>query len=774
MHALKSFAVIGAGVMGSGIAAQIANAGYEVWLLDIVPEGSANRNAIAEGAIERMRKAEPSPLMSAAAARRIRPGNIEDDLDKLAACDWIIEAVIERLDVKRALYQKLEAVRKPGSVISSNTSTIPLARLIEGASAAFARDFLITHFFNPPRYMRLLELVSGPATDPEQAARIAAFCDEALGKTIVRCKDTPGFIANRLGVFWLQVAVIRALDLGLDVEEADAVMGRPLGIPRTGVFGLLDLIGLDLMPNVNASLAALLPPSDPFHAFNRDLPLIKKLIAEGYTGRKGKGGFYRLRREGEKKIREALDLVSGTYRPEREVSLPEGSSRDPRGVLALPDRLGAYARSVLAHTFAYAASLVPEAADEITDIDAAMRLGYNWKWGPFELMDRIGLDEVAKLFAAEGLSPPPLFTLAASKGGFYRLEGHRLLHLEQSGAYRVFTRPAGVLLLGDVKRQAKPLRKTAAAALWDLGDGVAGLELTSKMGTLEPDTLSLIEQALPLVRERFKALVIHNEGEPFSLGANLGLALFAANIAAWGEIEATLARGQKAMLALKYAPFPVVAAPAGMALGGGCEILLHADAIVAHAETYAGLVECGVGLVPGWGGTKEMLARLAADPSRPKGPMPAVAAAFEMISTARVSKSAEEAREMGILRPADLVVMNRDRVLARAKARALELAEGYRPPEAPVFFLPGPSGKHALMMAAEGFRRQGLATAHDLVVAEALAEILTGGPEADPTEPIGEETLLLLEREAFLRLIKLEPTLARIEHTLATGKPLRN
>jgi 3-hydroxyacyl-CoA dehydrogenase len=774
MSALKSFAVIGAGVMGSGIAAQIANAGHEVWLLDIVPEGATNRNAIAEAAIERMSRAEPAPLMSSAAARRIRPGNIEDDLPKLAACDWIIEAVVEKLEVKRALYRRLEAVRKPGSVISSNTSTIPLAKLIEEASPAFARDFLITHFFNPPRYMRLLELVTGPATDPAQAERIARFCDEGLGKTIVPCKDTPGFIANRLGVFWLQVAVVEALELGLSVEEADAVMGRPLGIPRTGVFGLLDLIGLDLMPNVNASLAALLPKEDPFHAFNRDFPLIRKLIAEGFTGRKGKGGFYRLRREGEKRIREALDLASGTYRAEREASLPEAAARDPRALLALEDRLGAYARRVLAQTFCYAARLVPEAADDITAIDAAMRLGYNWKWGPFELIDRIGVKEVVRLCAAEGLTPPPLLALAEEKGGFYRREGAHLAYLDRGGDFRPLARPPGVLLLGDVKAAAKPLRKTSAAALWDLGDGVAGIELTSKMGTLEPDTLALIEQALPLVRERFKALVFHNEGEPFSLGANLGLALFAANIAAWGEIETTLARGQKAMLALKYAPFPVVAAPAGMALGGGCEILLHADAIVAHAETYTGLVECGVGLVPGWGGTKEMLARLASDPNRPKGPMPAVAAAFEMISTAKVSKSAEEAREMGILRPRDVVVMNRDRVLARAKEVALEMARDYRPPEAPLFYLPGPSGKLALMMAAENFRRQGLATAHDLVVAEALAEILSGGPEADPTEPLTEEALLLLERQAFLRLIKTEATLARIEHTLATGKPLRN
>ena len=773
MNAIKKLAVIGAGVMGAGIAAQIANAGFSVMLLDIVPKAGGDRNAIAKNAIARMLKTEPAPLMSPAAARLITPGNTEDDLDKLSECDWIIEAVIEDLAIKQALYRRIDMVRKPGAAISSNTSTIPLAALIEGLPATFAASFLITHFFNPPRYMRLLELVTGATTNRDLAERIASFCDHALGKTIVPCKDSPGFIANRLGVYWMQIGVLAALDLGLTVEEADAVMGRPFGIPKTGIFGLIDLVGLDLMPHVNASLAQALPASDPFHAANRDVPLIRKMIAEGFTGRKGKGGFYRLRREGTARIKEALDLASGEYRPERAPWIAADVLRDPKILLTRNDKFGAYARRVVAHTLAYAARLVPEAADDITAIDEAMRLGYNWKLGPFELIDRIGMRETSAILAAESIEMPAFVAQAAKASGFYRLHETRPQYLGTDGAYHDVLRPAGVVLLEDIRRVAKPAIKNGSASLWDIGDGVACLEFTTKMNALDPGIVELIERSVAIVGEKFKALVIYNEGGNFSVGANLGLAAFAANIAAWGEIEKTLAAGQKAMLALKYAPFPVIAAPAGMALGGGCEILLHADAIVAHAETYAGLVECGVGLVPGWGGTKEMLARLAASPALPKGPMPAVAQVFEMISTARVSKSAQEAREMGILRRGDEIVMNRERLLASAKARALAMAADYRPPEPPVFALPGPSGRVALTMAAEGFHRQGLATGHDLVVAAALADILSGG-DADPTIPLEEEAVLALERDAFMRLVRTEPTLARIAHTLETGKPLRN
>jgi len=771
MSEIRKLAVVGAGVMGAGIAAQIANAGYPVRLLDIVPPGATERNAIAAGAIARMAKTEPAPLMSAHAAKLITPGNTEDDLESLADCDWIIEAVIEDLPIKQALYRRLAAVRKSTAAISSNTSTIPLAALVKDMPADFARHFMITHFFNPPRYMRLLELVGGSATDPALLETIAAFADRALGKSIVRCKDSPGFIANRLGVYWMQMGVLAALDLGLSVEEADAVMGRPVGIPKTGIFGLIDLVGLDLMPHINASLAATLPQSDPFHAANRDVPLIGRMIREGLTGRKGKGGFYRLNRAQGARVKEAIDLATGTYRPEISVTLPAVATRDLGALMSLPGKLGAYARRVLTHTLAYAAMLVPEAAEDITAIDEAMRLGYNWKQGPFELIDRLGLAATRAAIEQEGLSLPPL--LAGAKGPFYRSQHGIQQYLGRDGVYHDIQRPAGVLLLADIKRHAKPLAKNSAAALWDIGDGVVCLEFTSKMNALDQGTVAMIEQSVARVREEFKALVIYNEGANFSVGANLGLALFAANMAAWSEIEKTLAAGQRAMLALKYAPFPVVAAPAGMALGGGCEILLHSDAIQAHAETYAGLVECGVGLVPGWGGTKEMLARWQGAAKAPQGPMPALAQVFEMISTARVAKSAAEAREMRILREGDGITMNRDRLLADAKARALALAVHYAPPTEPVFTLPGTSGKLALMLAAEGFYRQGLATQHDLRVAEALAGILSGG-ETDLLDTCEEANLLTLEREAFMRLIRTAPTLARIEHTLETGKPLRN
>jgi 3-hydroxyacyl-CoA dehydrogenase len=773
MAEIKKVAVIGAGVMGAGIAAQVANAGVPVVLLDIVPAGSENRNVIAEGAIARMLKADPAPFMSKSAAKLVTAGNTEDHLALLAECDWIVEAVIERLDIKQALYAKIEADRKPGSVVSSNTSTIPLAKLVAGLPATFARDFVITHFFNPPRYMRLLELVTGEATRAEAAETVAAFCDYRLGKGVVRCKDRPGFIANRLGVYWLQAAVVSAFDLRLEVEEADAIIGKPFGIPKTGVFGLLDLIGLDLMPHVNASMAASLPPEDPFHAFNKPLPLIQRMIAEGYTGRKGKGGFYRINREAGKR-KEAIDLASGAYRPQRkpDVEALYGAGRDLRKLLDHDSRHGTYAWQVMGATLAYAAALVGDAADDIEAIDEAMRLGYNWKSGPFELIDKLGTDWLVARLEKDGRAVPQILRIAAGRP-FYRIEQGRRQVLGIDGEYRDITRPEGMLLLEDIKLTSKPVLKNGSASVWDIGDGVACFEFTSKMNSLDPDIIDLLAKTIRLVQKDFKALVIYNEGSNFSVGANLGLALFAANIAGWTEIEGLVAGGQFAYRALKYAPFPVVAAPSGMALGGGCEILLHSDAIQAHAETYTGLVEVGVGLVPSWGGCKEMLARWQKLGKIPKGPMPAVAQVFEMISTAKVAKSAAEAREMLILRPGDGITMNRDRLLADAKAKALSLVEGYKPPEPPLCRLPGPSGELALKLAVDGFHRLGKATKHDVVVAGALAAVLSGG-DVEPCQDVNEDRLLELERAAFMKLLRHPDTLARIEHMLETGKPLRN
>lgn len=769
---IKKVCVIGAGTMGAGIAAQVANAGVPVLLLDIVRDPD-DRNAVAAGAVAKMLKTDPAPFMSKAAAKLVEVGNIEDDLARVAECDWIVEAIVERLDLKQSLYEKLEAVRRPGTAISSNTSTIPLAQLTQGRSEAFRKDFLITHFFNPPRYMRLIEVVAGPESDIDLVASVSDFADRQLGKTVVRAKDTPGFLANRVGTFWIQAALNAAFDLGLTIEDADAIAGRPMGVPKTGIFGLVDLVGIDLMPYLQKSLTATLPADDAYQAIARTAPLIEKMIADGYTGRKGKGGFYRINRE-KGKQKEAIDLATGEYRPViKPASLPSAAARGDLGALiAAKGKVGDYAWAILGPTLSYAASLVPSAADDIVAIDSAMKLGYNWKYGPFELIDRIGAAKLAERLAAEEKPVPDLLMLAGERS-FYRIENGKRQYLGLDGAYHDVARADGVLLLEDIKVASQPVLKNGSAALWDVGDGVVCLEFTGKMNALDGDVMKLIGEAIPLIQKQYKALVVYNEGSNFSAGANLGLALFAVNIAAWGEIEKLVAGGQQAYKALKYAPFPVVSAPSGMALGGGCEMLLNSDAVQAHAESYIGLVECGVGLVPGWGGCGEMLDRWKKNPMLPKGPMPAVAKVFEIVSTATVAKSAAEAKELGFLRPADGVTMNRDRLLADAKAKALALVEDYAPPAPPEFRLPGASGRTALDLAVKGFQARGLATDYDGVVSGMLADVLTGG-EADLVDTLSEKDMLALERKAFMKLVRDPRTQARVEQMLETGKPLRN
>ncbi len=773
---MRRVAVVGAGVMGAGIAAHIANAGAQVLLLDIVPDGADDRDGIAKAAITRMKKAKPAPFMDGRAMSRVTPGNTEDHLAKLETCDWIIEAVVERLEVKQALYAKIDKHRRPGSVVSSNTSTLPVEKLVAGLPERFARDFLITHFFNPPRYMRLLEIVAGPTTRDAAVSAIATFADVQLGKGIVHCHDTPGFVANRIGTFWIQCAVREAFARGLTVEEADAVMGRPIGVPKTGVFGLMDLVGIDLMPHVDGSLAANLAADDAYHGVRVEQPLITKMIADGYIGRKGKGGFYRLNTDNGGRIKEALNLVTGEYAPAtKRVALESLQASKNDGLQALvahPDKGGQYAWAVLSQMLSYATSLVPEIADDIHAVDRAMVLGYAWKEGPFELIDKIGADYLAKRLAEDGRTVPTLLQRAAEGGGFYRIDGGRRQFLTVEGDYADVSRPDGVLSLSDIKRASERLAGNGSASLWDIGDGVACLEVHTKMNSIDENVLSMIDKALKVVPKAHKALVIYNEGDQFSVGANLGLALFAANTALWPMIEGLVSQGQKAYLGLKYAPFPVVAAPAGLALGGGCEMVLHADAVQAHAETYIGLVEAGVGIIPGWGGCKELLARFA--DGRIGGPMPPLAKAFETIGLAKVATSAFEAREFGFLRRADGITFNRDRLLADAKARALVLMAGYQPPEPVTLTLPGPTGKAALGLALHDLRLKGVATDHDMVVADELAGVLSGGEKADITETVDEKTVLRLEREAFMRLVRTEPTLARMEHMLETGKPLRN
>ena len=803
MNAIERVAVIGSGVMGGGIAAHLANAGASVLLLDVAAKDGPDRSAVARAAVARLAKSNPPAFMHRRATGRIDAGNLEDDLSRAGEADWIVEAVVERLDVKRDLYARLDAVRKPGAIVSSNTSTIPLARLTEGASAALQRDFAITHFFNPPRYMRLLEIVRGPATRPELVDQLRDFADRRLGKGVVECKDTPGFIANRIGVFWLQCALIEAIEAGLGVEQADAALGPAAGIPKTGVFGLLDLIGLDLMPHVAGSMDALLPPGDALRRYMEVPEVLRRMVAGGYTGRKGKGGFYRLRREGGERIKESIDLATGEYRRSERARLACVEAAKAGGERALVEHdseEGRYAWRVLSSVLAYSASLVPEISDDVAGVDAAMRLGYNWRAGPFELADRLGPGRLADRLRAEGRPVPPLLE-AAREGGFYREAGGRIEQIraigigpagtdpggigaagtgaseigsagtDPAGGYVPIVPPHGIIRLADVKRGRERVIGNDSASLWDAGRDVACLEFHSRMNTLDQAVLELVVQALDTVPDRFAGLVIHNDGENFSAGANLGEALFAIGAGAWDRLAAVAELGQGTFKAMKYAPFPVVGAPAGMALGGGCEVLLHCDAIVAHAETYAGLVEAGVGLVPAWGGCKELLARYSR--AGPGGPMPPVSRAFETVSLAKVSRSAHEARDLGILRRGDVIVMNRDRVLAEAIDKIHALSPGYVPPEPPVFNLPGPSGKAALALAVGEFARTGKATAHDVVVADALARVLTGG-DADLVDEVGEEALLALEREAVLSLVRTAGTRARIEHMLGTGKPLRN
>lgn len=775
MTAINKVAVIGAGVMGAGIAAHIANAGIDVVLLDIAADDSANRSAIAENAVKRLLKTDPAPLMHKRNAKLISTGNIDDDMEMIADCDWIVEAIIERLDLKQSLYQKIESARKKGSIVSSNTSTIPLRQLTDGLPKRFQTDFLIAHFFNPPRYLRLLEVVGGQHTRANAIDSVTAFADVKLGKTVITCKDTPGFIANRIGIYWLQCAVLRAINTGIPIEEADAALGRPVGIPKTGVFGLLDMVGLDLMPHVLGGMAETLPGDDPFHEVYREPELIKKMINDGYTGRKGKGGFYRLKPDTPGRVKEAIDLTTGDYHTAQKPKLKSVMAAKKRGLRALlehDDRAGQYAWWVLARVLSYAVRLIPEVADDIVGVDAAMRLGYNWKFGPFELIDQLGTNWFMEQLQKYDLPVPELLKIAGGRT-FYQTKNERLQYLGTDGDYYDIERPDGVLLLADIKRKSRPVIENRSASLWDIGDGVLCLEFHSKMNALNPFILSMVRKSIKQVSGGHKALVIYNEGSNFSVGANIGLLLIAMKLHAWFAVRYLIKSGQDTYQDLKYAPFPVVGAPSGMALGGGCEILLHCDAVQAHSETYTGLVEVGVGIIPGWGGCKEMLQRWVANPKRRKGPMPAVIKVFETLGMAVVAKSAAEAQDLLILRPDDNITMNRDRLLFDAKALALALTDTYALPEKPEISLPGRTALAAMSLAIDGFRLSGKATPHDVTVGNALAEVLSGGA-TDITESLSEDALLSLERAVFVKLSRNPASIARVQHMLKTGKPLRN
>ena len=774
---IQRVAVIGSGVMGAGIAAHCANAGCEVLLLDIVKEGG-DRSAIAKAAIQQMAKSNPEMLMHKGNVKLIRAGNIEDDLDKLSEIDWVIEVIVENLDIKTSLYASMSEHIGPDTIVSSNTSTLPRSELVEGMSSGMTSRFLITHFFNPPRYLPLLEVVTSSEVDDSVTERLCSFADERLGKRVIMCNDTPGFIGNRLGVYFIQRAFKATIDHGFTIEQADAMLGRPLGIPKTAVFGLMDLVGIDLSVHVIESLVSHLPGDDPFHDIvGTGEDIIQKMIADGYIGRKGKGGFYRLNKDGGKRVKEARDLTTGEYAPaDRKAAFPSArmGKQGLGPLMDYPDEGAAFVSDILLDSLAYAAHLVPDVTDDVHSIDSAMKAGFNWKRGPFEMMDSIGAASMVERLEASGRSVPGFLRTAADNGGFYSIEDGEIQRLAPDGSMVAVDRPESTLTVADLKRRGKPLKRNGSASIWDMGDEILLVEYHSKMNAMDPMNIEMLVNAVDLAEsEGWKGIVIGNDGSNFCAGANLGLVLFAVNLAAWKDVEDFIAAGQDTYQAVKYCEVPVVAASAGMCLGGGAEVLMHCDAIQSHAESYIGLVEVGVGIIPAWGGCKELMGRLRDFGLVSEGPMGAVMKAFEYIGTAQVAKSAEQARSMGFLGPSDGITMNRDRLLADAKARALELSSGYEPPEPRTYNLPGPTGRTALELAVRDLALSGQATPHDVVVTNELAWILSGG-DTDMTETTEEDDILTMEREAIGRLGRHEDSLARMEHMLETGKPLRN
>jgi 3-hydroxyacyl-CoA dehydrogenase len=764
---VRSVAVLGAGTMGAQIAAHFANAGVPALLLDVTAEA-------AQAGLERATRLKPDPFFTADAARLITTGAIDAEWPRLAGVDWVVEAVVERFDVKRDLLARVDAARRPGSLVTSNTSGLSISALAEGRSADFRRHWLGTHFFNPPRYLRLLEIVPTPDTDPEVVSAVARFADRRLGKGTVVAKDTPNFIANHIGLF----AMLRVLEVledgGYTVEEIDAMTGPAIGRPKSGTFRTMDVVGLDVLAHVVGNLFDRVPEDDR-HQF-RLTPILERLLAQGWIGEKSGGGFYRRERRpgGESQI-SSLDPASMTYRARQsprlsalEAARPIDDVRERVRVLFNgQDKVGDFLRRTLAPTLVYTARVTPSIAHSIHDVDRVMQWGFGWELGPFELFDAIGVREVVA--ACDGVSGgrcpvPPLVdeVLTAGRNAF-RQEP------------RVPRPGAGLQLLRDARDRSRVVRSNPGASLVDIGDGVLCVEFHSKMNAIGADTIAMMAAGVAEAERNFAALVVGNEGVNFSAGANLMLLLLEAQEANWDEIDLMVRSFQRATTALRYAQVPVVVAPAGLTLGGGCEVLLHADHVQAASEAYIGLVEVGVGLIPAGGGTKEMLARAAEAAGPTADLLPFVRRAFEVIGFGKTSTSAAEAQQIGYLRPSDGVTMNRDRLIADARTRAVALAEsGYRAPlPRSTVRVGGEPIAAALKLGVHLAWRAGRISDHDAYIGRTLAHVLAGGAVPHDTT-VSEQHLLDLEREAFLRLCGEPKTLARIQHTLKTGKPLRN
>jgi 3-hydroxyacyl-CoA dehydrogenase len=768
MRTIQKVAVLGAGTMGARIAAHFANAGIPSVLLDIVLPNQPNRNAAALKGIESVIKLRPGGFFVSENAALITPGNFEDDLAKVSDCDWIIEAVAENLEIKRGLWAKIEKLRKPHAIVSTNTSGIPLHQIAAGFSEPFRSHFLGTHFFNPPRYMHLVELIPFPETSSEVAEFVASFCDRRLGKGVVPCKDTPNFIANRIGSFFGATVQKITIEGDYTVEEVDLITGPLIGLPNSGSFRLLDIVGLDVWSSVGTNLYHAVP-DDPWRERFLMPEFHTRMTERGWLGEKSGQGFYK--RVGKEKEIHAIDLHTLEYHPAIKVKFPsaeaarniEDLAERLRVLVAGTDRVGTFLWKLYSDLFLYSAERVPEIADEIFQIDRAMRWGYANKLGPFELWDALGFQNVCRRLEKDGRKLPENVQIMVSHGlqslYLWSIKGKQAFDFTASSYKSFEERPS----LADLKRAGGEIKSNSGASLIDLGDGVICCEFHSKMNSLGEDQIGMIYTALSELEKNFDAMVIANQGENFSVGANLMMVLLGAQEEEWEELNAAIHRFQQANMALKYAPKPVVAAPFSRALGGGCEIPLHCTRIQASAETYMGLVEVGVGLIPGAGGTKEMIVRLQ-DARK----------TFELIGMAKVSSSAEEARQLGFLTKSDRISMNPDLLIQDAKDLALSLVKDYQPgvPRTDVK-VGGESAFALLKLGAWTMRQGGYISDYDVVVAEKLAHVLSGG-RLTGEQLVSEQYLLDLEREAFLSLCGNPKTQERMQFMLKTGKPLRN
>jgi 3-hydroxyacyl-CoA dehydrogenase len=810
MKQIHKVAILGAGTMGARIAAHFANAGVPSYLLDIVPQEAdgAARNKIAAAGLDAAKKSKPAAFMDPSLARLVTVGNFDDDIKKLAEVDWIIEAVVENLEIKRALLRKVEAVRKPGTVITTNTSGLPVGKIAEGFSDDFRRAWFGTHFFNPPRYMRLLELIATPEADRGLMDAVAHFCDARLGKGVVIAKDTPNFIGNRIGTFSVLNVMRLMHEMDLSIEDVDALTGQAVGWPRSATFRTIDLVGLDILGHVVSNMTA------NVHDERSDLRLpdfFNKMLERKWLGDKTKGGFYKKVKGGAdgEDERLALDWKTLEYHPRQKPKFAaldmaknvEDTGARIRMLLGMEgtpqkgDKAGAFLWAALTDLWTYSANRVPEISDSIVEIDRAMKLGFNWELGPFELWDAAGVEATVARMKKEGkpIAANVEKLLAAGQKSWYAddaktASGRKYWELE-SGDWKPVEVPAGVWSVTVAKKSNGVVKKNSGASLVDLGDGVACIEFHSKMNSLGADIIGLIAQSLKPggPGDNFDAFVITNDATNFSVGANLMLLLMSVQEEEWDDVDMVIRQFQGMTQAIKFSPKPVVAAPFGLCLGGGTEISLHAVARQPHAELYTGLVEVGVGLLPGGGGCKEMLLRAvdgaAAAHGKSSGEalagsvemLEAMKRAFETIATAKVATSAHEARGLGFLSDSDRITMNRERVLSDAKTRALELVRaGYEPP-VPRTDIPAPGENllAALKMGVHMMRQGDFITEYEVKLGTKIAEVLCGG-NVTPGTPVSEQYILDLEREGFKSLCGEKKTQERIQYTLKTGKTLRN